>query len=115
VRRTYEGSLFGEHGAEHLQDLALAEFRAEWIGGARGLREPRIEKGAHVSHAGAGAVVDDDGVGEEDERRVVWGTIGRSMEWWDSALKTREFYVGVGVWAQSFSFISFLCSKRRRA
>ena len=89
----------------------MAKLRAEWIGGPRGLREPRVEKGAHVSHARAGAVVDDDGVGEKDECRIVWGTVGRAVARWDSVLKTRGFYVGV--WAQSFSFVSFLCTKRR--
>lgn len=65
----------------------------------------------HVLYAGAVAVVNDDGVGEEDERRVVPGSIGRVIGRGTSVLETREFYVGV--WAQSFSFISFLCSNRR--
>ena len=102
----YEGSLFGKHGAEHLQDLALSKLCAEGIGGTWGWRERRVEKGAHVLHARSVAVVDNDGVGEEDERRVVPGSIGRVIWRGTSILETREHYVGV--WAQSFSFISFL-------
>jgi hypothetical protein len=65
----------------------------------------------HVLYARSVAVVHDDGVGEEDERRIVTGPIGRVIGRGASVYRTRQFYVGV--WAQSFSFISFLCSNRR--
>ena len=60
----------------------------------------------HVLHARSIAVVDDDGVGEEDECRVVLGSIGRVIGKGTRIVETREYYVRV--WAQSFSFIGFL-------
>ena len=38
-KEAYKGSLFGENGAEHLQDLTLGELCAEWIWSPGGLRE----------------------------------------------------------------------------
>jgi hypothetical protein len=50
----------------------------------------------HVLHAGAVAVVHDDGVGEEDERRVVTGSIGRVIGRGASVYRRQSLRGGLG-------------------
>jgi hypothetical protein len=78
---THEGSLLWKNGVEHLQDLALGKLCAEGIVHPGGLRERRIDKGTHVSHAWAVSGVVDDGVGKEDECWVVWRPVFQGRRW----------------------------------
>jgi hypothetical protein len=77
----YEGSLLGENGTEHLQDLALGKLCAEGIIRPGRLRERGIDKSTHILYAWAVSRIVNDGVRQEGESRVVDGSVRRPRRW----------------------------------